>query len=149
MGNRKLRSEYKINNTFTQSTEYSIGSSNISSLLSTRFSSNQIYSTVNKSPPCSKKSQEILGSIDKQFICDDKFKRLKEELMNRIVLQLEIMFQISKALNISYQKNVTRSNLQVEAEKMLLIASKYSEFSFVINNTIFGFPYNYSRVHVI
>lgn len=112
---------------FTKSVEYSIGSSNISSLISQQNSTGHLYSNVVKTRRLIK-SQEVLKFTkhqSNQVSEEDKYKNLKEDVLQQIVSQFETIFQISKALNSSYsQKNCSIDGI-VEAEKILLVASKY------------------------
>lgn len=73
------------------------------------------------------KSHEILDSTDNQYnniSAKNKYVILKEDLLNRIVYQLETMLQISKALNSAYRQKNSSSEVVIEAEKILLVASK-------------------------
>lgn len=122
---KQLCPNNKPNRQFSESAENSVGSSNISSLISSRFSTSYTYSNVTKSEQLLIKQQNLSVSSDKESVVPDKCESLKKELINKIVSQLDVMFQISKALNKSYNKHVIPGDVEIEAEKILLIASKY------------------------
>lgn len=119
--------------------ERSVGSSNISTLLSSTGTGHRseaiysLYSTVKKTPKCKhhdngkkvSKSISISNDIDYESINEYQIKSKEEEIMGEIVVQWETIQQVSKALKeFKRRPHLFGRNIQIEAEKILLISSK-------------------------
>lgn len=125
---RDLNRDHRANPHFSQSNDNSIGSSNISSLISSRFCASCRHSCDIKTDPVLLKSQQITESVDSESVILEKIENLKQELTDKIVFQLDIIFQISKALNALFRQINPKRDVVLEAETILLLASKYIIF---------------------
>lgn len=103
-------------------------------MISSGLSTNIINNNIVKSDQRLLKSNQFLESLDRTVMAE--YESHKQELINKIVSQLEVILQTSRALNMS-QQNIFNEDIQLEAEKILLIASKHTD------------PSRYSHIYLI